>query len=178
MQKLGLLFIFIGVVGGSLVAVLDKDTINWGWFVPLLVMGAIGVALVQIALRREATDTTRTAADFEALHASLGAIVDNLGTLDQDKTNIDVYDLPDRIDAGFRNDIVTFVEARMSIAHVHGMQAYADVMSHFAAGERYLNRVWSCAADGYIDEAHEYVGRSRAQFSEARHKLESFSRAA
>ena len=40
-------------------------------------------------------------------------------------------------------------------------------MSKFAAGERYLNRVWSTAADGYIDEAHASLSRSRQQFDEA-----------
>lgn len=66
---------------------------------------------------------------------------------------------------------MAFVEARESIAHACGMQAYAEIMSHFAAGERYLNRVWSCAADGYIDEAHTFVSRSYRQFEEARAKL-------
>ena len=51
-------------------------------------------------------------------------------------------------------------------------RAYADVMSHFAAAERYLNRVWSCAADGYIDEAHTYIGRARVQFLEALQRFE------
>ena len=36
--------------------------------------------------------------------------------------------------------------------HVFGMQNYADVMSNFAAGERYINRVWSASTDGYVDE--------------------------
>ena len=42
----------------------------------------------------------------------------------------------------------------------------------FAAAERYLNRVWSASTDGYIDEAHTYLGRSREQFDEARKILD------
>ena len=37
-------------------------------------------------------------------------------------------------------------------------------MNPFAAGERYLNRVWSASTDGYIDEAHTYVDKAREQF--------------
>lgn len=173
MHKLGLLLIAIGFVGGSLTAVYDKDTIDWVWFVPLLIIGAVGVTLVQIALRRAATDTSHTEANFQAIASSLTAIVAKLGVLDGEKDKVYVYDLPDRIDETFRDDILKFVEARESIAVVHGTQAYADVMSHFAAGERYLNRVWSCAADGYIDEAHTYIERSHQQFKEAQEKLEA-----
>ena len=53
-----------------------------------------------------------------------------------------------------------------SIAIAFGLPLYASVMSHFAAGERYLNRVWSCSVDGYIDEAHAYISRAREQFEE------------
>ncbi len=50
---------------------------------------------------------------------------------------------------------------------VFGMQNYADVMSNFAAGERYINRVWSASTDGYVDEVNLYLGRALDQFREA-----------
>ena len=173
MQWLGLLFIGIGFVGGSLTAVLDKDTIDWAIFVPFLLLGAAGVTLVQVAIWRRSKDQSRTQANFQILRDSLQSLVANLGALDADKNAVDVYDLPAHIDATFRQDILSFVEVRESIAHSCGMQAYADVMSRFAAGERYLNRVWSCSADGYIDEAHTYIARSHEQFAEALNKLSS-----
>ena len=52
--------------------------------------------------------------------------------------------------------------------HVFGLQNYADVMSAFAAGERYINRVWSASTDGYIDEVRSYLDRATQQFREAR----------
>jgi len=171
MQKIGLFLILVGCVGGCLIAVLDKEVISWAQFAPFLAAGALGVAMVQLALRQEAADVGKAEANLESLESSLGAIVKNLAALDGDKDSMDVYDLPDHIDATFRRDIFTFVEARESIAHVHGVQAYADVMSHFAAAERYLNRVWSCAADGYIDEAHEYIARAHEQFAESLQRL-------
>ena len=50
--------------------------------------------------------------------------------------------------------------------HVFGMQNYADVMSNFAAGERYINRVWSASTDGYEDEVRAYLVRALDQFRE------------
>jgi hypothetical protein len=95
---------------------------------------------------------------------SLESIVTKVRRLDDGKTEIDVYDLRHRIDEEFPDDLDAFVQARQSIAHSYGLQAYADVMNPFAAGERYLNRVWSASADGYIDEAHAYATKAREQF--------------
>jgi len=171
MRQIGLSLIILGFLGGALLAVLDPHTIEWSWFIPCLIVGVIGVVVVQLAIRRDASDTTRTQSNFQILRSSLGTIVSKLDELDAGKASIDVYQLPERIDRLVRADIEDFVGARESIAHACGMQAYADVMSHFAAAERYLNRVWSCSADGYENEAHVFIGRSREQFTEAAAKL-------
>ncbi len=173
MRRNGLILITLGFLGGSLISVIEPAKIDWMWFVPCAVLGMLGVIVVQIGLRRAATDHTRTQANFQILSGSLGEVVRELARLDEGKESIDVYDLPEKIDRAFRQSITDFADARESIIYVHGMQSYADVMSHFAAGERYLNRVWSCAADGYIDEAHAYITRSHEQFAEALSKLES-----
>ncbi len=41
-------------------------------------------------------------------------------------------------------------------------------MGAFAAGERYINRVWSASTDGYVDEVRNYLDRATQQFREAR----------
>lgn len=173
MRLLGLGMVAVGFLVGTLASVVDPDRIELIWFVPAAVVAALGVGLARLAAHRQKSDTALVEANFRALDASLGRIAANVAQLDADKESIHVYDLPARIDALFLEDVATFVEARGSIAHVWGAQAYAEIMSSFAAGERYLNRVWSCAADGYIDEAHEYLGRSREQLAEALSRLES-----
>jgi hypothetical protein len=50
-------------------------------------------------------------------------------------------------------------------------------MSHFAAGERYLNRVWSASADGYVDEVNAYMVKAEEQFSEAFDQLKKLEAA-
>ncbi|MDZ7770818.1 MAG: hypothetical protein U5K38_18035 [Woeseiaceae bacterium] len=44
-------------------------------------------------------------------------------------------------------------------------------MSEFAAGERYINRVWSASADGYDGEAADYIAKAAHQFRDAQSML-------
>ena len=80
---------------------------------------------------------------------------------------IATYEAHFSIDRPFRQDLFAFADARESMQHAFGIQAYADIMSAFAAGERYLNRVWSASADGYVDEVNAYLHKASEQFSEA-----------
>ena len=66
-----------------------------------------------------------------------------------------------------REDLANFAEARESIIHRYGSRSYAEIMSSFAAGERYINRVWSASTDGYVDEVGLYLGKAHQQFIEA-----------
>ena len=61
------------------------------------------------------------------------------------------------------------------MSHVVGMQNFADVMSNFAAGERYINRVWSASTVGYVDEVRSYLERARNQFVEAQRHFEELA---
>ena len=173
MRKIGLSFISLGFLGGSFSAIMDKDQIALPYFIPCFLLGIIGVVLVQIGIRNEAKDEGKREANFQILKDSLSSISTGMASLDTEKEKIFIYDLPQVLEDRFTDNLNAFVEARESISHGWGMQAYADVMSHFAAGERYMNRVWSTAADGYIDEAHTYVGRSQEQLGEAYQRLQT-----
>ncbi len=115
---------------------------------------------------------------MESVEASLDRIVKNMTGLNAEKASINTYDVRHRIDELFTDDLNTFVEARESIAHTHSLNAYADVMTSFAAGERYLNRVWSASADGYIDEVNTYLDKAQEQFCESLEKIRRFKVAA
>ena len=75
------------------------------------------------------------------------------------------------IDELLRDHLAQFVTARKSLAHAYGLQEYAEIMSHFASGERYINRLWSASVDGYADEVSEYLTRAQTQFTEALNKI-------
>lgn len=143
----------------------------WGYFGLALAVGAAGVACVHVAQRRRGRETGTLQSDIEDVERSLEQITSNIQELNRTKTQIDVYQIRHRIDDIFSADLSTFVDARESIGHVYGLDAYADMMMHFAAGERYLNRIWSASADGYIDEVHAYLERAEDQFIQARDEV-------
>ena len=176
MRTLGLALITVGFLGGALFAVLDRE-VRWGGFVPFLVAGVAGVILAQVAIRRAAREVTRVEADFQTLEVRLRRIVQDVTALDEAKATTDVYDLSGRIDQGLPTEILAFVDARRTLGTAWGPQVYADVMSHFAAGERYLNRVWSTSVDGYVDEAHASLSRAREEFALALETFEAAKRA-
>jgi hypothetical protein len=107
---------------------------------------------------------------------SLRNIQSNLEEICSRKSDLPVYEARFEIDRLFREDLNNFANARESMIHVFGMQNYADVMSAFAAGERYINRVWSASTDGYVDEVHQYLEKARNQFAEAYGLFEQLQR--
>lgn len=152
---------------GSYFSVLDTEEVQWGLAGTGLLIGVMGVVMVQVATRSQssATETLRT--NIGKLEESLTSIVEKIKALDADKESIHVYDVHHRIDDDFMADLDVFVENRESMGHAYGLQSYADVMTHFATGERYLNRCWSASTDGYIDEVHAYLTRAKDQFIQA-----------
>lgn len=167
MKNLGFLLLAAGFLGGSYFAVLDAESVPWGTFLAMFALGVLGVALIRTASHQESRNVEVVSANISAIGTSLGRIVEKARAFERDKESIDVYELRHHIDREFPEDLDTFVQARESIAHSYGLQSYADVMNPFAAGERYLNRVWSTSTDGYIDEAQKYVTKAREQFEEA-----------
>lgn len=167
MKNLGLLLLAVAFLGGSFLAVEQKQGVQLTPFLVLLAIGVAGVVLARTATHRAAHHGGTIAANINAIETSLGSVVKKVEALDRDKEAIDVYELRHLIDRDFPDDLDAFVQARESIAHSFGLPAYADVMNPFAAGERYLNRVWSASTDGYIDEAHTYIGKAHEQFEEA-----------
>lgn len=166
MKRLGYLLITIGFLGASYAAVLDHIEVHWGLFIPMFLVSVGGVALARIGSRRIAFHADTVASNIDDIDTSLTNLAANVARLARDKHDIHTYDMRHRIDDLLLDDINTFVEARETLATKYGLHEYADVMSHFAAGERYLNRVWSCSADGYIDEVNTYIDRAAEQFSD------------
>ena len=173
MKSLGYILITLSFLVGSYYSVIHTEEVEWSIVGPCLLVGLAGVGLIQMSIRGQkgATDAVRT--NIGKLEESLTRIVENITRLDGEKEAINVYDVHHRIDDDFMSDLDTFVENRESIGHAFGLQSYADVMTHFATAERYLNRSWSASTDGYVDEVNSYLTRSRDQFTQALELLRS-----
>ncbi len=171
MKQAGYLMIVIGFIAGALLSVVDELEVQWGYFICALIVGAIGVVLVQSGKRQHTKSEEKLTSNIQNIQASLSRITENITQLNAAKDSVDTYDMRYRIDELFGDDLAIFVQARESISHLYGLQAYADVMSYFASGERYLNRIWSASADGYIDEVNTYLDRAQKQFADALSKV-------
>ncbi|UCG48931.1 MAG: hypothetical protein JSU94_03940 [Phycisphaerales bacterium] len=171
MKKLGFLVMTIGFVAAALAAVMDEKAVGWVYFGPALAVSIAGVVLARVGHRRAAKSEGRLAANIELAETALGRVVENITSLNREKNSIETYEVRHRLDAVFPDDLAQFVGARESIAHVYGLNSYGEVMSSFAAGERYLNRVWSASADGYVDEVNAYLAKAREQFTESLEKV-------
>lgn len=173
MKRIGYLLISAGFLAGAYFSALDAERVTWRIVAPSLLVGLAGVALVQKTLHSRRTAVHAVHANVRKVRQSLEAIAANIERLDRDKHQLDVYEIHRRIDDLFLDDLATFVDHRESIAHAFGLQAYANVMTHFASGERCLNRSWSASTDGYIDEVLAYLERANGQFKEALDLLRS-----
>ncbi len=166
MKAAGYTLITVGFVVSSLFAATQLEG-NWSWFSLSLLVSVIGIFMVRSTENREALHEDTLNANLQTIRDSLREIVTHVEAIRNniDENNPQAVHL--EIDKHLPGHLNAFVEARKSIGHMFGLQVYADVMSFYATGERYLNRVWSASADGYIDEVTDYIARSQHQFEEA-----------
>jgi hypothetical protein len=167
-KTFSLLLIMASFLAGAFISVLDPTQVNWPWFVPVLTLGILALYMYRRAHHGEAKATHRLSGNMQILETSIENILRNLETINAESASLPVYEARFEIDRLLRDDLNNFANARESMKHVFGLQSYANVMSAFAAGERYINRVWSASTDGYVDEVHNYLDRATRQFREAR----------
>ena len=175
MKNLALILVIASFLAGAFLSSLDPRTVNWSYMVPALLVGLTGLWLHRRAAHGEVHAGERLAGSIQLLSSSLANIRRNLDAVCARGDELPVYEARFEIDRLFREDLNRFAEARESMIHVFGMQNYADVMSNFAAGERYINRVWSASTDGYVDEVRMYLQRAREQFIEAQRHFEELA---
>jgi hypothetical protein len=174
-KGIGYLLLSAGFIVAAYATALDVDNVGWSLFAAATLAAVVGVFMIKrharsLAQSDEVLETNRT-----ELRESIDNVVRDLREI-VSSGSLRGAALRDRIDEKLRPDLIRFVDARESMVHLFGLQAYADIMSHFAAGERYINRVWSSSADGYDVEAARYLGKAEEQFADAQRQLNAASR--
>jgi len=171
MKNIAYFLLAAGFLLGAYATALDVQAVNWNLFAVAAVAAIVGVVIAKRQDRAAARSGSVLETNRNELNESISNIVRDLGAM-TDGTAKSGDQLRDWIDDELRPDLRRFVDARGSMVHLFGLQTYADIMSEFAAGERYINRVWSSSADGYDDEAETYLGRAAEQFRSAQTQLE------
>ncbi len=173
MRVIGQLLMWIGFLGAALASVLrleqpDKwSTIPWVGYAAAMSVGIVGVVLLRIVNRKEGSDSTQTDAEYSVLQRSLGTLSEVVGRLAGQTEHIPGEVLR-QIDDRCADPFSDFAESRQALVKRFGLSVYADVMTEFASAERYVNRVWSAAADGYVDEVASSLRRANVHLGRAR----------
>jgi membrane protein implicated in regulation of membrane protease activity len=174
MKGLGYLLLCAGFLAGAYATALDVRQVWWQLFAVAVLAAVAGLVI----LKRQASTASRSSSVLEVNRSELLDSINNVVN-DLRETSGEMSlkgdKLRDWIDAKLRNDLRRFADARESMVHLFGLQAYADIMSSFAAGERYINRVWSASADGYDVEAAKYLDKAAQQFAGTQKQLSAIS---
>jgi len=173
MKNIAFILVILAFLAGAYLASLDENTINWTYFAPIMLVGAIAAIIYQRESNAAAKHGDVLQNNKQILIESLDNVLSNLEALNGRKDQVPTYEMRFEIDKLFREDLINFAEARESMKHLFSIQHYADIMSSFAAGERYINRVWSASTDGYVDEVMMYVEKALSQFQHAKEEFDA-----
>ena len=177
MRLLGQFFLWAGFLAAAYSAVCrleqadDKwGTIPWPWYVAGMLVGITGIVLLRLAMRQDHTDDAKTAAEYSVVRQSLETIASVVGRL-CDQTEHQPSAVLRCIDDQCAEPFTAFADARSSLVRKFGLKVYGDVMTEFASAERYVNRSWSAAADGYVDEVKASLLRAHRHLQKAKELL-------
>ena len=170
MKNIGFFLLAAGFLAGAYATALDVENVNWQIFAVAAIAAIGGLILIKRAARAHAQSDEVLELNKGELRDSIANVVRDLGEIIAG-TDSRGSELRDAIDLRLRNDLRRFAAARESMVHLFGLQTYADIMSSVAAGERYINRVWSASADGYEEEAETYLAKAAEQFEDAQKQL-------
>ena len=181
-QLLGQALLWVGFLSGALATVwrieIESDnptevwnTIPWTWYTVSAVVCAAGAVTLRVVRRYARGSSEKSVAEFAQLRSSLARVIKNMGRIKAHMDEWSPSQITSQIDETLADDLRLFGDGRESIVAEHGLQTFADVMAKFAAGERAINRTWSAAADGYLDEAATCIERALILMDEAAWEL-------
>lgn len=145
-------------LGVTEVAVKTRAPFTWsGWTQRWWFLGAVLIVLAAIALKRmdaedhAADESGKTPAD--GVRAALGQVISECEQLAASAPTMDADALHRAIDPITSGALYRVVEGREAVKAALGLGGFAEVYGPLASGERVLNRAWSAAVDGYLEEA-------------------------
>jgi len=143
---------------------------EWRWIFVIgigLTLGGVFLKRTRLdagALAQEQSEVARLAEALQELEARVEELATRADELDAEAIH-------EAVDALLLGPVYTLAEGRNSIRNAHGGRVFATVMDDFARAERRLNRAWSAAVDGYVDEARNSLRIALPSLREARESL-------
>lgn len=175
MRPIGLVFLWSGFLVAAFFAVINLEnesqpwqSIDWLKYGGGMVVGIIGVVMLRLVAAWERQDVHRTDAEYSTLDRSIKSLVAEVKNLQAQQDQLSPAQIVTFIDEKCVEPFADFADARYAISKRFGLGTYAEIMTEFAAGERYVNRSWSAAADGYVDEVRTCVDRALGHLEAAK----------
>jgi len=147
--------------------------IPWVWYAASAMTCVFGIVLLFKSKSDDGKKSDSSETSLAETKVTYDRLIENIRTLAKDTQTIPPSHIVSRIDDQLADDFRIIADGRDNIAREYGLDVFADVMTQFAAGERAINRAWSAAADGYIDEAANCIDRSLQLLEEAKRILEA-----
>lgn len=162
---IGQVLLWVGFLGAALAAVFRLElsehpwqTISWPIYLAWMVVGWAGVAVLRYhraSLRKQLSfSQIGSESILEKLRRCSSVFDERLAGRIHELTCEQVLEV---IDADLAPLMADFADDSKVMTFYFGTAAYTEIMTEFACGERYLNRAWSAAADGYVDEVTKSV---------------------
>jgi hypothetical protein len=144
------------------------STIDWRFYIGAVVVGCIGVVILQVTARSAGTQSHKLDEDMQTLTQTLNRVLEKLDAMIVERETVSVFAIHEWIDRELAVDLGKFADARKAMMHRFGLPAYAGIMTEFATAERSINRAWSASADGYIDEVWLSLDRAQRRMHRAK----------
>ena len=132
---------------------------SWANYFAGIGVGIAGVVLLRITGQKLEGDEESHEAKFSVLCENLSEVISSISEMASQK-NYDPAKVLNQIDNECAEPLSEFANARQALIRRFGMSVYAEVMTEFASAERYINRCWSAAADGYVDEIRDCLQKA------------------
>ena len=145
--------------------------IPWVWYLISAASCIAGIVVLFKAKSTEGQKSDQSESSLAEIGTSFDRLIGNIQSLGKDVQSIPPSQITKRIDDQLADDFRIIADGRDSITKEYGLDVFADVMTQFAAGERALNRAWSAAADGYVDEADTCIHRGLGMLQQAQSLL-------
>ncbi len=174
MRPLGHVLLWGGFLAASYASVSQLEnaenkwaTIPWPGYAVAMAVGIVGIVFLRLAAQQDHADEEKTDAEYSVVRASLDKVADVVARLCDQSEHLPSQVLR-TIDDQCVEPFADFADSRQALVKRFGMKVYADVMTEFASAERYVNRSWSAAADGYVVEVKASLDRANTHLQKAK----------
>ena len=182
MTIIGQLLLCVGFLGAALASVCRIEsedfhpwqTIPWNWYGVSMAIGVVGVVVLRISSKAAAQHAGRVDGEFEILVNSLATLQKNIADLSRKQDTTELHETVTFIDRQCAEPFSDFADSRNALIQRFGLQGFAEVMTQFSSAERFVNRAWSAAADGYRNETKSSLEIAENHLSRASKLMDKY----